>query len=59
MKTPLKQRIADVLTSTLNGRPVDFETASELAHAEGSDLWDLFAAAGRVREQFRGSMVDV
>ena len=38
---------------------IDFETASELARAEGADLWDLLAAAGRVREHFRGSMVDV
>jgi biotin synthase len=59
MNTPVKRRISQVLESVLSGRTVDFETASELAHAEGPDLWDLFTAAGRVREHFRGSTVDI
>jgi biotin synthase len=59
MKTPSKQRISEVLESVLSGRTIDFETASELTHAEGADLWDLFSAAGRVRELFRGSTVDI
>jgi biotin synthase len=59
MKTPLKQRISEVLESVLIGRPVDFEMASELAHADGADLWYLFNAAGSVREHFRGSTVDI
>jgi biotin synthase len=59
MNTPVKRRISQVLESVLSGRTVDFETASELAHAEGADLWDLFTAAGRVRELFRGSTVDI
>lgn len=59
MKLPLKQRIPEVLESVMSGGSVDFETASELAHAEGPDLWDLFVAAGRVREHYRGSTVDI
>ena len=59
MTLPLKQRIPDVLESVMNGGSVDLETASELARAEGPDLWDLFRAAGRVREHFRGSTVDI
>ncbi len=59
MKHPLKQRIAEVLERVMSGGSVDFETASELARAEGQDLWDLFAAAGRVREHFRGRTVDI
>jgi biotin synthase len=59
MKTPLKQRISEVLESTLGGRAVAFETASDLARAEGADLWDLFAAARRVREHFQGTTVDI
>jgi biotin synthase len=30
-----------------------------LSAIAGADLWDLFAAAARVREQFRGSAVDI
>jgi biotin synthase len=59
MKLTLKQRIPEVLENVMNGGSVDFETASELARAEGPDLWDLFAAAGRVREHFRGTTVDI
>ena len=59
MYTPLEQRITEVLESALSGKLIDFETASELARAEGADLWDLFTAAGRVREHFRGSKVDI
>ncbi len=59
MKALLSHRISQVLDGLLSGRTIDLETASELAHAEGSELWDLFRAAGRVREHFRGSRVDI
>jgi biotin synthase len=56
MKLPSKQRISEILENVMSGGSVDPDTASELAHAEGQDLWDLFAAAGRVREHFRGRL---
>jgi biotin synthase len=43
----------------LDGGTIDHAEASELSHAEGADLWDLFAVAGRVRERFRGNRVDI
>jgi biotin synthase len=59
MELPLKQRISELLDSVMGGGRIDPETASELARAEGPDLWDLFAAAGRLREHIRGNAVDV
>ncbi len=59
MKIPLKSSISKVLESVLSGWTIDFETASDLAHIEDTDLWDLFTAAGRVREHFRGSTIDI
>lgn len=55
----MKQMIADVLDSALSGANVDYGTVSELSQAKGADLWDLFAAAGRVRGHFRGETVDI
>lgn len=59
MKITLRQRISDILESVLAGKGIDFTIAMELSCAKGPDLWDLFAAAGRVREHFRGDTVDV
>ena len=53
---PMKQLIADVLDSVLNGTNIDYGVVSDLSQAEGADLWDLFAAAGRVRGHFRGDI---
>lgn len=55
----LKQIIQDVTGQIFSGRKIDFAAAGELAHAQGSDLWDLFAAAGRIREHYRGDTVDI
>jgi biotin synthase len=38
---------------------VDESIISKIAQATGADLWDLFAAAGRVRSHFRGETVDI
>jgi biotin synthase len=54
-----KQSIACALDTALNETSVDFELVSELSHAEGADLWDLFSAAGRVRDHFRGKTIDI
>jgi len=54
-----KHRISTVLDCVLSGSAIDYASVSELSHAEGADLWDLFAASGRVREHFRGRTVDI
>jgi biotin synthase len=59
MLTSMKQIIADVLDSVLSGTNVDYGIVSELSQVKGADLWDLFAAAGRVRGHFRGETVDI
>jgi biotin synthase len=59
MVTPMKQLITDVLNSILNGMDIDYGEVSVLSQADGADLWDLFAAAGRVRAHFRGDTVDI
>ena len=56
---PMKQLITDVLDSVLSGRNIDYGAVSDLSQAKGADLWDLFAAAGRVRGHFRGDTVDI
>jgi biotin synthase len=55
----MKQRIPEILSGILNGSDLDLESAREVSCVEGADLWDLFAAAGRVREHFRGNSVDI
>lgn len=54
-----RQLISTVRERVLNGEGIDHFVASELSMAEGPDLWDLFAAAGRVREHFRGKTADL
>jgi biotin synthase len=56
---PMKQLIADVLDSVLNGTDIDYGIVSDILQAEGADLWDLFTAAGRVRGHFRGDILDI
>ena len=55
----MKQNISFALDAVLNGRSIDYDAVCALAQAKGADLWDLFAAAGRVRERFRGETVDI
>jgi biotin synthase len=59
MKTTMSQRVSEILDNVLDGAGTDHAAVSELFNAEGADLWDLFAAACRVREHFRGSTVDI
>lgn len=59
MTTPVKQLIADVLQSVLSGAHLQPDAVSGLLTVKGADLWDLFAAAGRVRSHFRGESVDI
>lgn len=54
-----KSEISDILQTVLTGKAIDYAAASELSKVEGPDLWDLFAAAGRIRERFRGKSVDL
>jgi biotin synthase len=59
MKTDIRQKISEVLDVLLDGGNIDYAAASGLSKAGGADLWDLFAAAGRVREHFRGRTIDL
>ena len=59
MANMMRQRISAVLDDILAGAYIDETAATELSLAEGADQWDLFAAAGRVREHFRGKTIDV
>ncbi len=59
MALSIRQHISAVLDNVLKGGTIDYAAASELSHAGGADLWDLFAAAGRVREHFQGKRVDI
>jgi biotin synthase len=59
MPIPMKHLISHALDSVLSGTAIDHGIVSELSHAKGADLWDLFAAAGRVRGHFRGETVDI
>ncbi|MGE5172328.1 MAG: biotin synthase BioB [Betaproteobacteria bacterium] len=59
MREPIKSTITDILDAVLGGNKIDLSSASALTRVSGNDLWDLFAATGRVREHFRGSTVDI
>ena len=53
MVKPEAQRIAEALDKVLRGQDLSYTVAFGLAQLKGADLWDLFAAAGRVRGNFR------
>src|SRR5574337_35789 len=55
----MKRFICDVTDLILGGKKIDITTACELGRAQVPDLWDLLAAAGRVREHYRGNTVDI
>jgi biotin synthase len=59
MATSMRTTIAACLDLILNGNRIDSAAVSELSRVKGQDLWDLFAAAGRVRVRFRGDSVDI
>jgi biotin synthase len=51
--------LTDCLQTVLSGKDISREEALGLACASGADLVDLFAAANRIREQFRGQRLDI
>jgi len=51
--------VPQALKSVLSGGRLDITSAVAMSLVQGPDLWDLFAAAGRVREHFRGSSIDI
>jgi biotin synthase len=55
----MRATIADCLDRVLSGHGIDGAAAFELSRTGGADLWDLFAAANRIRERFRGQTVDI
>jgi len=55
----IRQRLTDLLCSILRGKLIDYVEARELSCISGADLWDLLTIAGRVREYFRGKMIDL
>lgn len=55
----MRSKIADITDFVLNGGRIDRSSASVLSQISGADFYDLFAAASRVKEQFRGPVVDV
>ena len=59
MTTAMREKISAVLDGILGGRKIDVHDALTLATAAGPDLGDLLAAAGRVRERFKGAVVDL
>jgi biotin synthase len=59
MQRTIRQKISGHLDRVLNGARIELDDAAELVQAEGSDLWDLFSAAGRIRERFRGNVLDL
>ncbi len=59
MKTSTRHSLLDIQDSVLGGTKIDFPTALHLASIKDADLWDLFAAANRVRGFFRGPGVDI
>lgn len=46
--------ISNALKVVLAGKKIDDVTVSTLSQAKDADLWDLFTAAGRIRDYFRG-----
>lgn len=55
----MKREIDAAADAVLGGASLDHGQASALARAEGADLWDLLAAANRVRAHFRGNRLDL
>jgi biotin synthase len=51
--------ISESLSAVLSGSRIDLPSATALSLLRGSDLWDLFAAAGHIREHFRGTSINI
>ena len=59
MNGSIRDTIQNSADKVLAGGAVDRATALVLASAGNADLIDLFSAANRVREHFRGNAVDI
>jgi len=59
METSFKETLARAEATALQSGAVDYHDAVTLSRASRTDLTDLFAAATRVRERFRGDSVDI
>jgi len=59
MRTSTAISISTALDASLSGQAPDRGLVLELSRLQGADLWDLLAAANRVREHFRGSALDL
>lgn len=59
MSVSLRTEIAAAADKILRGGRIDLSEALSLSQCAGADLVDLFIAAGRVREHYRGSSVDI
>lgn len=59
MNIALERRIAAVLDAVLGGHGVHYDEVKQLSLATGADLFDVCAAAGRVREHYRGMKADL
>lgn len=55
----MRDHIAGIADRILSGGAIAAEEARGLAAVRDADLMDLFAAANRVRQQFRGNSVDI
>jgi biotin synthase len=51
--------ISQALKRVLSGDRLNRASVLALSLVKGQDLWDLFAAAGHIREHFRGTFVDI
>lgn len=54
-----RKNIQEIAQGIIDGQALDKAGAAVLSSAKGAALWDLFAAAGRIRQHFRGSRVDL
>lgn len=59
MSVSLRTQIVSASDKILSGGRIDLYEALSLSQCDGADLADLFTAASRVRECYRGSFVDI
>ncbi len=55
----IKSSISKILQNILHNKTIDYSAASVLSKISGVDLWDLFAAANKIKEYYRGNNVDL
>ena len=55
----IKNRISEILKDSIEKKTIDLSQALELASLDRADLWEMFSAASRIREHFRGNSVDL